>query len=146
MPVSDAARQNAPMVALSWGELIDKITILEIKQQRLSSADAVVNVQRELAALTAAVTASGVPAGVAAVKQALKTVNEKLWDIEDRIRAKEAQGSFDQDFIELARSVYFNNDERAKLKREINRLMNSELVEEKQYTTYSPQGSLSPTV
>lgn len=134
------------MVALSWGELIDKITILEIKQQRLSSADAVVNVQRELAALTAVVTASAVPAGVAAVKQALKTVNEKLWDIEDRIRAKEAQGSFDQDFIELARSVYFNNDERAKLKREINRLMNSELVEEKQYTTYSPQGSLSPTV
>jgi len=134
------------MVALSWGELIDKITILEIKQQRLSSTDAVVNVQRELAALTAVVNASAVPASVTAVKQALKIVNEKLWDIEDQIRAKEAQSSFDQDFIELARSVYFNNDERAKLKREINRLMNSELVEEKQYTTYAPQGSLSPTV
>jgi len=143
--VSESAHRNVPMVALSWGELIDKITILEIKQQRLSSAEAVTNVQRELAALNKVIDASSVSESVAPVKQALKAVNENLWKIEDQIRAKEAQSSFDRQFIELARSVYINNDERAKLKREINKLMNSELVEEKQYSSYSPQGSLSPS-
>ena len=136
MSVSSAHR-NVPMVALSWGELIDKITILEIKQRRLSSAEAIANVQRELAALNKVFNASAVPESVAPVKQALKAVNESLWDIEDQIRAKEAQSSFDRQFIELARSVYINNDERAKLKRQINKLMNSEFVEEKQYTSYS---------
>jgi predicted nucleic acid-binding Zn-ribbon protein len=143
--VAESAHRNVPLVALSWGELIDKITILEIKQQRLSSADAIANVQRELAALNKVVDASSVPESVAPVKLALKVVNESLWEIEDQIRAKEAQSSFDQQFIALARSIYINNDERAKLKRQINKLMNSELVEEKQYTSYSPQGSLSPT-
>ena len=137
MPASESAQQNVPMVALSWGELIDKITILEIKQRRLSSAEAIANVQRELAVLNKVFDASAVPESVAPVKQALKAVNESLWDIEDQIRAKEAQSSFDRQFIELARSVYINNDERAKLKRQINKLMNSEFVEEKQYTSYS---------
>ena len=72
------------------------------------------------------------------MKQALKAVNEKLWDIENQIRAKEAESAFDRQFIELARSVYVNNDERARLKREINMLLKSELVEEKQYTSYAP--------
>jgi predicted nucleic acid-binding Zn-ribbon protein len=138
MSVSDSAQRNVPMVALSWGEVIDKITILEIKQQRLSAAEAIDNVRRELAALNKVVAGTAVPEGLSALKQALKAVNEKLWDIENRIRAKEAESAFDRQFIELARSVYVNNDERAKLKREINKLLNSELVEEKQYTSYAP--------
>ena len=138
MSVPELAQRNVPMVALSWGEVIDKITILEIKQQRLSSADAIGNVRRELSVLNKVVADTAVPEGLAALKQALKAVNENLWDIENQIRAKEAQSSFDRQFIELARSVYVNNDERAKLKREINRLLKSELVEEKQYTSYAP--------
>jgi hypothetical protein len=137
MSVPEFGQQNVPMVALSWGEVIDKITILEIKQQRLSSADAIDNVRRELAALNKVVADNAVPEGLAALKQALKAVNEKLWDIENKIRAKEAAITFDHQFIELARSVYVNNDERAKLKREINMLLKSELVEEKQYTSYA---------
>ena len=138
MSVPESAQESVPMVALSWGEVIDKITILEIKQQRLSSAQAIDNVRRELAALNKVVAATTVPDGLAALKQALRTVNEKLWDIENKIRAKEAAIAFDQQFIELARSVYINNDERAKLKREINKLLKSELIEEKQYTSYVP--------
>ena len=138
MSMPESGQQNVPMVALSWGEVIDKITILEIKQQRLSSPEAIDNVRRELAALNKVVAGAAVPDGLAALKQALKTVNEKLWDIENKIRAKEAEAAFDRSFIELARSVYVNNDERAKLKREINKLLKSELVEEKQYTSYAP--------
>jgi hypothetical protein len=134
----ESRQHNVPKVALSWGEVIDKMTILEIKQQRLSSAEAIDNVRRELAALNEVVTAAAIPDGLDALKQALKSVNEKLWDIENQIRAKEAEAAFDRAFIELARSVYVNNDERARLKREINKLLNSELVEEKQYTSYAP--------
>jgi uncharacterized protein DUF6165 len=137
MSVPESARRSVPMVALSWGEVIDKITILEIKQQRLSSAEAIDNVHRELAALNKVVKDAAVPEGLEALKQALKDINEKLWDIENKIRAKEATSAFDHQFIELARSVYVNNDERAKLKREINKLLKSELVEEKQYTSYT---------
>ena len=137
MSAPESAQGNVPMVALSWGEVIDKITILEIKQQRLSSAEAIDNVRRELATLNKVVADTAVPEGLAALKQALRAVNEKLWDIENKIRAKEAASSFDQQFIELARSVYVNNDARAKLKRGINKLLKSELVEEKQYTSYS---------
>jgi uncharacterized protein DUF6165 len=138
MSVPETAQGSAPMVALSWGEVIDKITILEIKQQRLSSAGAIDNVRRELAALNNIVAGTTAPEGLAALKQALRAINEKLWDIENKIRAKEAASAFDQQFIELARSVYVNNDERAKLKREINKLLKSGLVEEKQYTSYAP--------
>jgi type II secretory pathway component HofQ len=138
MSVPESARPNVPMVPLSWGEVIDKLTILEIKQQRLSSAQAIENVRRELAAVNSVVAEAALPEGLAALKQALKVVNENLWEIEDQIRAKEAEGSFDRQFIELARSVYVNNDERARLKREINALLRSELIEEKQYTSYAP--------
>ena len=137
MSVPESTQRSVPMVALSWGEVIDKITILEIKQQRLSSSSAIDNVRRELAALNKVVAGIAVPEALAALKQALKAVNEKLWDIENQIRAKEAASAFDQHFIELARSVYVNNDDRAKLKREINKLLKSELVEEKQYTSYA---------
>ena len=138
MSVPETRQKNVPMVALSWGEVIDKITILEIKQERLSSPEAIDNVRRELAALNNVAADAADHDGLAALKQALKTVNEKLWDIENKIRAKESEGAFDRSFIELARSVYVNNDERAKLKREINKLLKSDLVEEKQYTAYAP--------
>ena len=128
----------APSVQISWGELLDKITILEIKAQRLNSEAAVKNIRRELAVLVSAVTdiLSEQP-HLIYLKEQLKSVNEVLWDIEDKIRAKEATKSFDQQFIELARSIYINNDKRGDLKRQINVLLNSELIEEKQYTHYS---------
>ena len=125
-----------PTVEVSWGELFDKLTILEIKERRLSLPAAVANVRRELAALRAAVAGVEPAAEIAALKTKLTEVNEKLWEIEDAIRAKEAAGAFDQGFVDLARSVYFNNDKRAELKREINTLLNSAFVEEKQYTRY----------
>jgi hypothetical protein len=127
-----------PAVPVSWGEVIDKITILEIKEQRLSSPQAVANVRKELTVLNRAVAElKSAPAALNGLKQKLKTINEKLWDVEDNIRAKEAAKTFDPQFIELARSVYFSNDERARAKREINELLKSGLVEEKQYTSYS---------
>jgi hypothetical protein len=127
-----------PTVEISWGELIDKITILEIKEQRLTSPAAVANVREELAALNrAAATLKPVPAALGVLQQELKSINEALWDIENRVRAKEAAKSFDPQFIELTRSVYLNNDKRALIKRRINELLNSALVEEKQYTPYT---------
>ena len=126
-----------PTVAVSWGELIDKITILEIKEQRLTAPVAVGNVRKELTALMGAFAQLGAtPAELQTLKQDLKSINETLWDIENRTRAKEAAKTFDADFIELTRSVYLNNDKRAAIKRRINELLNSGLVEEKQYTSY----------
>lgn len=126
-----------PTVEVSWGELIDKITILEIKEQRLTSPAAVENVRKELAALTRVFgTLAPVPAGLDGLKRDLKAINEMLWDIENRTRAKEAAKVFDDEFIGLTRSVYQNNDKRAGIKRRINELLNSGLVEEKQYTSY----------
>ena len=129
--------RGRPTVEVSWGELLDKISILEIKEQRLRSPEAVRNVRAELATLLRAVQdMQPQPAGLDELRARLRKTNETLWDIEDQLRAKEAIKSFDQQFIELARSVYFTNDERSQIKREINKLMNSELVEEKQYSSY----------
>ena len=127
---------TAPTVEVSWGELVDKLTILEIKARRLTSPAAVENVRRELAALNKVLSGLKPPPGFDALKQGLIAVNESLWEIEDNIRAKEAASSFDREFIDLARSVYIENDKRAALKREINLLLKSELIEEKQYTAY----------
>ena len=126
-----------PTIEVSWGELIDKITILEIKEQRLTSPAAVANVRKELAALVRALAGLGSPpAALDRLKRELRALNEALWDIENRTRAKEAAKTFDQEFIELTRSVYLNNDKRAGIKRRINELLNSDLIEEKQYTAY----------
>jgi hypothetical protein len=126
-----------PTIEVSWGELIDKITILEIKEQRLTSPVAVANVRKELAALVRALAGlDPAPAALNGLKRDLKALNETLWDIENRTRAKEAAKTFDQEFIELTRSVYLNNDKRAGIKRRINELLNSGLIEEKQYTSY----------
>ena len=127
----------SPRVPISWGELFDKIAILEIKSERLTNEVALANVRGELTLLckTAKVVLAdnGVVAGLAL---RLRAINEILWDIEDRIRDKEATAEFDKDFVELARSVYKSNDERAALKKEINLRLASELVEEKSYNNY----------
>ena len=129
---------KTPTVAVSWGELIDKITILEIKKQRLKSMEAVENVCRELATLESVAQSAFVcRPELASLSKNLRSLNETLWDIEDKIRAKEASRSFDQGFIDLARSVYIKNDERGRIKRQINILLNSELIEEKEYNSYS---------
>src|SRR5579885_2251484 len=126
-----------PTVPVSWGELIDKVTILEIKAERLTSENALANVRHELKALsTFAGEAMAQNADVVRLKSELKRVNETLWQIEDDIRAKEAAKSFDDEFIRLARAVYHNNDERGRLKQQINALLKSQLNEEKQYSRY----------
>jgi len=122
-----------PHVPVSWGELVDKITILEIKTARLEG-HARANAAHELELLLAC--AAPVAAETAPFKARLKALNEALWGIEDRIRDKERAQSFDDDFIALARSVYHRNDERGRIKREINQLLGSELVEEKNYSPY----------
>jgi hypothetical protein len=131
------AVERFPRAPISWGELIDKITILEIKVDRLRASDAVANAGRELALLLDALAAlENPPAGLAPLRSALGTVNLRLWEIEDSIREKEASQSFDAAFIELARAIYHTNDERSRIKRAINELLGSGIVEEKQYADY----------
>jgi len=125
-----------PTVSISWGELIDRVTILEIKSERLSDKAARDRVARELAGLSDVVGSAAPDPRVLALKSALREVNERLWSIEDEIRQKEARQQFDADFIRLARAIYQNNDERGRLKREINTLLQSDSGEEKQYTNY----------
>lgn len=124
-------------INISYGELIDKITILEIKFERIGDAAKLENIQRELAVLNDAWLRVGVdPEKVGNERAELKSINERLWDIEDQIRLKEANRAFDDEFIELARSVYRTNDERARVKREINNCLGSNLIEEKSYQPY----------
>jgi cob(I)alamin adenosyltransferase len=124
----------SPRVVVSWGELIDKITILEIKKERIPNPDALVNVLRELDSLSAAVDAAIMDApDIQELKESLSAVNRSLWQIEDDIREKEKAKQFDDQFIALARSVYGLNDERAAIKKRINEFLHSEIVEEKSY-------------
>jgi len=125
------------LVPISPGELVDKITILEIKSQRMTDAVKLANVRTELVLLLATWRASGFAGhDVDADWRALRSVNERLWDIEDRIRDKEREAAFDAEFIELARAVYVTNDERAAIKKRINTALGSKLVEEKSYAAY----------
>ena len=126
-----------PVVPVSWGELLDKIAILQIKLVRLRAPAALANAGRELAALGPALAVLDLEAvELVALRSDLAAVNERLWDIEDRIREKEAQSDFGPDFVALARSVYRENDERGRIKRAINTLLGSVLMEEKQYSAY----------
>lgn len=125
------------LVPVSFGELLDKIAILQIKSERIDDAAKLENVRKELSALEK--TWMGHPAAVGDVvrlRAELKQVNERLWEIEDAIRVKEKAREFDDEFVRLARSVYFENDERARLKREINLALGSSYVEEKSYQDY----------
>jgi hypothetical protein len=125
------------LVPVSPGELLDKITILRIKVARIQDAGKLGNVKLELALLERTWQDCGAQAhDVAPDERALHEVNERLWDIEDRIRDKEARQTFDREFIELARAVYVSNDERAAIKKRINAHLGSRLVEEKSYKQY----------
>ncbi|HEV2285838.1 MAG TPA: DUF6165 family protein [Steroidobacteraceae bacterium] len=128
---------NDVLVPVSPGELLDKITILRIKAARIADAAKLANVKLELALLEATWRDSGCAARAHAQDEhALQRVNEQLWDIEDRIRDKEARQTFDREFIELARAVYISNDERAAIKKRINTELGSRIVEEKSYQQY----------
>jgi len=124
------------LVPVSPGELLDKITILRIKVARIQDAAKLANVRLELALLEDTWRASGAEGDVSQDEHALHAVNERLWDIEDRLREKEAHQTFDRDFIELARAVYVTNDERAAIKKRINEQLGSRLLEEKSYKPY----------
>jgi hypothetical protein len=124
---------DCPRVPVSWGELLDKITILQIKQQRLTGAKARANVARELALLRDVAREALDSPRLAPLMERLRAVNETLWEIEDGIREREAAADFGSRFVQLARAVYHNNDERAAIKRRINEALGSALVEEKSY-------------
>jgi len=125
---------DAILTPVSIGELIDKITILEIKAERIDDAAKLANVRTELDGLLPlyATQRSNQPA-LEALKQQLKVINERMWDIQDQLRNKEAAQVFDDAFVQLARGVYRTNGERVQVKNEINRMAGSALVEEKQY-------------
>ena len=122
-------------VEISPGELLDKITILEIKRDRIAESAKLENVRRELAVLAASRDRAVAPSDelVAALTAELRGVNEALWEVEDELRQCECAGDFGPRFIELARSVYRLNDRRASIKRKINEALGSPLMEEKSY-------------
>lgn len=124
-------------VEISIGEFFDKITILEIKRERIKDPSKLENILKELDALDALL--ETLPYSRVDVEQEvadLKSINEKLWVIEDDIREKEAKKEFDGEFIELARAVYFTNDKRSDVKRAINLKLGSDFIEEKSYEEY----------
>ncbi|MGA1022538.1 MAG: DUF6165 family protein [Candidatus Puniceispirillaceae bacterium] len=124
-------------VPVSVGEVLDKITILQIKLAHISDAAKRANIQNELDALLPLVAGDAFTTDqMQGLMAELKSVNEALWDIEDDIREKEAAKSFDDEFIRLARAVYVTNDKRAEIKKQINLATGSALVEEKSYESY----------
>ncbi len=122
-------------VEVSLGELVDKVSILAIKLTKVRNDEKLKNIRREYDLLNQSMIIAGITDTSEEYKRLLD-INLKLWDIEDRIRAMEAAGAFDDEFIGLARSVYFTNDERAAVKREINIKYGSDLIEEKEYIDY----------
>jgi hypothetical protein len=123
-----------PLVPISLGELLDKISILEIKVDEITDPAKVANITRELRALEAIQQAEIIQLPeIHGLYASLQQVNRQLWKIEDEIRAKERAKVYDSTFIQLARSVYINNDVRAQLKRRINEIAGSDLIEEKSY-------------
>jgi hypothetical protein len=125
-----------PAIPISWGELFDKISILEIKVERLSSENARANAAHELKLLREAARPVADQKDLAPLTARIRQINETLWKIEDDIREKEAAKDFGGKFVELARAVYFNNDERGRVKTKINTLLKSTIFEEKEYSRY----------
>lgn len=122
------------LAPVSIGELFDKISILEIKESKIKG-DKLKNVKNEIYELKNIVKKNNLTLKNELLEK-LKDTNAKLWDIEDKLRLKERESKFDDEFINLARSVYFNNDKRASIKMEINLLFNSHIIEEKSYENY----------
>ena len=139
------------LVPVSTGELVDKITILRIKQRKIKRPEALKNISTELDSLQEILTNSTkdfsekLRTKNAELRRSLEYINQKLWDVEDSLRAHEADKSFGEDFIDLARSVYHLNDKRALLKREINILCRSKLIEEKSYAGNAATIQISTT-
>ena len=131
---NDFFKKKIINVPISVGELIDKITILEIKKDKLKNLK-LKNILKELSFLRAVLEKNSIFIPDEIYFQ-LKSINLKLWDIEDKIRIKEKNKEFDNEFIELARSVYLNNDRRSETKKELNIMLNSEIIEEKSYEKY----------
>ena len=131
------------LVPVSFGELLDKIAILQIKSERMADPAKLANVRSELSALeTSWLAHPSAGADVVRLRADLKAVNERLWEIEDDIRLKEKAQAFDEEFIRLARAVYFENDNRARIKKNINQALGSSYIEEKSYQDYgSGQGT-----
>jgi len=129
-------------VEVSVGEFLDKMAILEIKSERIKNEEKLRNVGRELEMLRGTWAASPLSAtDTGDLLPRLKAVNERLWEIEDNIRRQESAGTFGEEFIRLARSVYEENDERARIKYDLNMLLGSDLVEEKEYPDYTGPSS-----
>lgn len=122
-------------IEVSTGELVDKVTILDIKKEKFKDAKKLKNVKKEFAILSKDMKNAGIDFDNIFYQQ-LKNINLKLWDIEDNIRKKETKKEFDKEFIELARGIYFNNDKRAVIKKKINIQYNSKIKEEKEYVKY----------
>ena len=128
---------KTPLIPVSLGELIDKITIPQIKIENLQEKNALNNVKKEHDQLNTIYNNNFLKDEIARVLlNDLKEINQKLWDIEDKIRDKEKSKKFDKEFIELARNVYFTNDKRSRIKRNINETFGSEIIEEKSYSKY----------
>ena len=126
-----------PLIPVSWGELFDKITILQIKIENLQEKNALKNVKTEYDQLNKIYNSNFLEDEKAKLlMNSLTQINKKLWDIEDKIRHKERIKKFDEEFIELARNVYFTNDKRSKIKRDINENFGSTIIEEKLYSKY----------
>ena len=129
-------------IPVSFGELIDKITILELKLQYIKESSKVINIKRELSLLNDSYHnycqsySTAITHQIYPIRCNLVEVNRRIWSIEDDIRKKEKLKEFDEKFIQLARSIYINNDKRAKLKRQLNEIVNSEVQEEKSYEKY----------
>ena len=125
------------LVPVSFGELLDKIAILQIKSERMTDPAKLANVRNELSALEQTWMAHPAAGGdIAKLRAELKAVNERLWVIEDDIRLKEKAQAFDEEFVRLARAVYFENDDLARIKKDINLALGSSYIEEKSYEDY----------
>ena len=126
-------------IEVSNGEILDKITILVIKSKKITDPIKLKNINNELDELQPFLDVVGYESNstVNSLVKELESVNEKLWDVEDKLRDKERSKQFDDEFIKLARDVYFTNDERARIKKNLNEVTNSKLVEEKSYQKYN---------
>ena len=126
-----------PLIPISWGELFDKITILQIKSEKILSPDSLKNVDKELKELRL-IFDKAFAENLLALEfmEKLRQINFELWNIEDQIREKERKKAFDNEFIQLARSVYMKNDQRSVMKGKINKAFGSDLVEQKSYSKY----------
>jgi hypothetical protein len=122
-------------IEISNGELVDKVSILSVKLKKIKSEEKLVNIRKEYDLLLENMKQLGIAKDSAEYKDLMK-INEELWGIEDKIRIKEANKEFDEEFIELARSVYIQNDKRFAVKSRINKMTGSNLTEEKEYVNY----------